>query len=287
VRLTVVYNPKAGAQGWPKGAIEERLRAAGHAPEMVSSKGEWRDHLDEPADAFVAAGGDGTVHKLALSLAGTGQRLAILPLGTANNVARAFGHSPGADPFARVHDWGGTERTLRIECASAGAECLPFLEVIGAGAFARLLVEDDGKKKRLPLASLMGARRRLLDEIMGGPVLDAETVVDGERREGRYVMVVGMRTPSFGPALWLAPTQRPDDEPLTLVGVRNDQRESFAWWLATGEGDVAAYRIGKGRRVELTAAGPIHVDDRLLEGDGSERRSITAGSSVRSVRILV
>jgi diacylglycerol kinase (ATP) len=287
VRLTVVYNPKAGSRGWPRGAIEERLRAAGHEPVMVSSKADWKDGLDAPTDAFVAAGGDGTVHKLARALASTGRPLAILPLGTANNLARAFGHAPGSDPFARAHSWGERERTLRVECARCGEMGLPFLEVMGAGAFAQLLEGDHGKKRRHPLGSLMAARRRLLDQVMEGPVLEADAELDGRCVSGRFVMLACLRTPSFGPALWLAPEQRPDAETFTLVGVRNDQREIFAWWLATGEGDVRAFDLGRGSRVALTVAGPVHVDDRILDEDGKERRTVAAGGGARTVRVFV
>ena len=56
MRLTVIYNPKAGDRGWSKGAVQERLRGAGHEPLMVSSKGRWRAHLDDGSDAIVAAG---------------------------------------------------------------------------------------------------------------------------------------------------------------------------------------------------------------------------------------
>jgi len=286
VRLTVIYNPKAGHRGWPKGAIEERLRAAGHDPVMVSSRTKWRKWLDEPGDALVAAGGDGTVHKLALALAGSERRLAILPLGTANNLARAVGYVPGSDPFARVHDWGEAERSLRVECARTGDTGAPFLEVMGAGAFARLMEADDGKKQAFPLASLIKARRRLVDEVLGGPLLEAEIGVDGRRGGGRFVLLVCLRIPSFGPALHLAPDQRADEDQLTVVGVRNDQREAFGWWLATGEGEPGAFVVARGRCIELTAPGPFHVDDRLLDARGGPV-VVTTGVATRRVRILV
>jgi diacylglycerol kinase (ATP) len=288
VRLLVVYNPKAGSRGWPSGAIEERLVAAGHEVELVSSKDDWKSELDTPADAYVAAGGDGTVHKLARALSGSERPLAIIPLGTANNVARATGYAPGSDPFARAHYWGEDERMLRIECARSDGDAFPFLEVMGAGAFARLLVREGGvKKRRFPLASLMAARRRLLDQVMEGPILQAEVALDGRTVEGRYVMLACLRTPSFGPALWLAPEQRPDEEELTLVGVRNDQRDAFAWWLATGEGDVRSFQLGRGTRIELSADGPLHVDDRLLKERDGEPRSVAVDGGGKRVRVFV
>jgi diacylglycerol kinase family enzyme len=225
---------------------------------------------------------------VARALSGSERPLVILPLGTANNIARAFGYAHGSDPFARTSSWGEDERTLRVECARTEGDGFPFLEVMGAGAFARLLArEGGGKKRRVPLANLMAARRRLLDQVTEGPILQAEIALDGRPVEGRYVMLACLRTPSFGPALWLAPDQRPDDEGLTLVGVRNDQRDAFAWWLATGEGDVRSFQLGRGARIELAADGPMHVDDRLLDERDGEPHAIAVDGDGRRVRVFV
>jgi diacylglycerol kinase family enzyme len=287
VRLIVVFNAKSGSQAWPEEAVHARLETAGHEPVMVPSTGDWRAALDRPADAFVAAGGDGTIRAVARELAGSERRLAIIPLGTANNIARAFGYAPGSDPFERVERWGEIERDLRLERVRCDDGPVPFLEVTGAGPFARLLRKERTPKRRLPLASLMAARRRLVHGVLQGPVLDAEIELDGASIEGRFVMIACLRIPSFGPALWLAPRQRPDSDELTVVAVRNDQREAFAWWLATGEGDVSTFELGTGATVDLTTDGPIHVDDDLLETPKDERRRVRVGCDRETVRVLV
>jgi diacylglycerol kinase family enzyme len=254
---------------------------------MAPSTEDWKAALERPTDAFVAAGGDGTIRVLARELAGSEKPLAIIPLGTANNIARAFGYAPGSDPFARVERWGEMERELRVEHLRCDEGPIAFLEVAGAGPFARLLRKDKRQKRQLPLASLMAARRRLLHGVLQGPVLTADIELDGRAIEGRFVMIACLRTPSFGPALWLAPEQRPDSPQLTVVGVRNDQREAFAWWLATGEGDVRAFALGAGTRVDLTSDGPLHADDSLLETPKNERRRVSVGCNGQSVRVLV
>jgi hypothetical protein len=100
-------------------------------------------------------------------------------------------------------------------------------------------------------------------------------------------MIACLRIPSFGPALWLAPDQRPDSGELTVVAVRTDQREAFAWWLATGEGDVGTFKMGMGATVTLTSDGPMHADDSLLETPKNERRRVSIGCDGPSVRVLV
>jgi diacylglycerol kinase family enzyme len=286
VRLVVLHSADAGSQAWPEDAVEARLEAAGHRAVMVPLSGDWKSALEEPADAFVAAGGDGTIRELARALAGSSARLGIIPLGTANNIARAFGYVPGSDPFGHVERWGSAERILRVARAGCGLDVFTFLEVAGVGAFARLLRKEGGDRRR-PIASLMAARRRLVHGVLEGPVLDAEVSIDGRHVEGRFVMIACLRTPSFGPALWLAPEQRPDDDEHTVVAVRNHQREQFAWWLATGEGNVQEFRLGTGIAVALTSDGPVHLDDDLLETPKNERRTVVIGRDGQTVRVLV
>jgi diacylglycerol kinase family enzyme len=286
VQLIVVFNEKSGSRAWPEEAIQARLEAAGHEAIMVPSTGEWRAALEGRADAVVAAGGDGTIRAVAHELAGSAQGLAIIPLGTANNIARAFGYAPGSDPFGRAEHWGELERTLRVDHARTKGGPIAYLEVTGAGPFARLLRKEKRRKRLLPLASLMAARRRLLHGVLEGPVLDADIALDGRPVEGRFVLIACLRIPSYGPALRLAPDQQPDSDELTVVGVRNDQREPFAWWVATGQGDVGAFRLGTAASVHLTSDGPIHVDDTLLETGKNQRRHVVVGCDTQTVRVL-
>src|SRR5688572_23270694 len=119
VKLVVVHNPKAGYGVWSADRVERTLRAAGHQVQVVSTKDKWRDLLEQDADAFVAAGGDGTVHKLIHALESRDTPVAILPTGTANNVAHAFGYNSGDDLVDRAARWKENDRVLQIARAHA------------------------------------------------------------------------------------------------------------------------------------------------------------------------
>ena len=56
-----------------------------------STKKSWKKAIQLPADLFIAAGGDGTVAEVIHEAAGTGVPVALLPIGTANNIARSLG----------------------------------------------------------------------------------------------------------------------------------------------------------------------------------------------------
>lgn len=95
-RYHVVLNPKSGA-ALAAGVTADSLAAAfahhGHdavidADDSAPFEQRIRRACDSDADVIVSAGGDGTATGLAGALAGTGKALAVLPLGTANLLAR-------------------------------------------------------------------------------------------------------------------------------------------------------------------------------------------------------
>ena len=92
MRVTAIYNPEAGQKPLTRQRLAALLDRAGYLATLVSATGgRWKDALDDPGALVVVAGGDGTTAKVAKRLAGRGVPLAILPVGTANNVARSFG----------------------------------------------------------------------------------------------------------------------------------------------------------------------------------------------------
>jgi diacylglycerol kinase family enzyme len=82
------------------GSAEDGLRAV-------------REAVAGGARMVFAAGGDGTVRACAQALEGTGVPLAIVPLGTANLVARALGVPGRIGPALRV-GFGGTDRRIDL-----------------------------------------------------------------------------------------------------------------------------------------------------------------------------
>src|SRR5688500_4372802 len=263
MRLYVVHNPESGDQRWTAGKVEKLLRAAGHEPRIVP-KEDWKGEVPDDADALVASGGDGTVHKLIHALAGLDVPLGILPIGTANNVALAYGWDPDdTNPTARIRDWHQNGRGLRLVNATAKDEHRQVVEAVGAGAFARVIQEGAVRKRRRPLMTMLAGRKRLLQEVLDAPAIPTVLEVDGKRIEGEYVLTACLKLPSFGPRLLLAGDQSPNSHTMTVVGVPNAQRGPFARWLVSGEGSPAAFQIAEGSAIALAAAGPTHADDRI------------------------
>src|SRR5262245_11364525 len=90
MRISVLYSEDAG-DGVPIEAVREEIERHGHdlvyAAQDVTA---FNRSLETAVDLAVAVGGDGTARRVALALAGTSTPLAILPFGTANNIASSL-----------------------------------------------------------------------------------------------------------------------------------------------------------------------------------------------------
>src|SRR5205823_6949533 len=92
MRIILMHNPTAGRGKHDKRELMAALANAGHhAIYQSTKKSDYKKALKKPADLVLAAGGDGTVGKVGRELIGTGIPLSVLPLGTANNLARSLG----------------------------------------------------------------------------------------------------------------------------------------------------------------------------------------------------
>ena len=91
MRITLVHNPKAGRGKLAKKDLMAALAKAGHQAIYQSTrKSDYKKALKKSVDVVLAAGGDGTVGKVGRELIDSGIPLGVLPLGTANNLARSL-----------------------------------------------------------------------------------------------------------------------------------------------------------------------------------------------------
>src|SRR5262245_29581918 len=98
MRILLLHNPKPGDREHEGEELIEALEKAGHEPIYQSlKKKDFNKALDEKFDLVLSAGGDGAVGKVARELIGSNTPLSILPLGTANNVARMLGFTGSAE----------------------------------------------------------------------------------------------------------------------------------------------------------------------------------------------
>jgi diacylglycerol kinase (ATP) len=137
MRVTLMHNPTAGHDSPSDDELVEALEKAGHKVDYQSTKKKkWKAALKKPGELVVIAGGDGTVGKVVKQMAKRGSEVpvAILPVGTANNIARSLGID--GDPGALIAGWEAGRRA-RLDVGTVRGpwgETL-FLEALGFGLF--------------------------------------------------------------------------------------------------------------------------------------------------------
>lgn len=100
-KTVLIRNPKSGRGKWATswaeiarslGEIEvQETQAPGHATELA------RLAVEQGATLIIAAGGDGTVTQVANGLIGSDAAMAVLPMGTGNDLARTLGIGKSMD----------------------------------------------------------------------------------------------------------------------------------------------------------------------------------------------
>lgn len=282
MRATLLYNPKSGTAEDERRLVDA-FAEVGWKVERCVHKKNLEDCMCDPGDVVIVAGGDGTVGKVAKRLAGTNVPMAIVPTGTANNVARSLGI--GVDPKIAITGLSrATERVVDIGMVKSAAGSEAFLEGFGVGVFAYTIGEKATRKHK----KLRRALTLIADVLEDYKPRRFDIHVDGVDLSGEYLLAAVMNVKSFGPALGLAPEAKVDDGLLDVVLVRPEHKEALIAHLrrAAVEGDVAlpAFETHHARRVQVRADGRwAHVDDRPRELEGDVKIDIAAGA----VRVLV
>ncbi|MGZ3455581.1 MAG: diacylglycerol/lipid kinase family protein [Polyangiales bacterium] len=282
MRATLLHNPKAGSAESDKSLIEA-FEAIGWEIERCHSKKELSECLDDPGDVVVVAGGDGTVGKVAKRLAGTRTAMAIVPMGTANNVARSLGL--GVDPKAAIASLARhQERVVDLGAVTSSRGTEHFVEGFGVGVFAYVVGERATKKhKKLPRALELLAST--LERYEAGRF---EIRVDGKDVSGNYLLAAVMNVRSFGPAIGLAPNAKIDDGELDVVLVGPESKDALLAHLrrATNGTEIALPKLTTRRAKHVYIRGDgrwAHVDDSPRELDSPVEIDVVA----RAVRVIV
>jgi diacylglycerol kinase (ATP) len=243
MKVTLIHNPDAGNEDQPSGdEIISMIRRAGHSVLYQSAKQVgWDNVLQESADIVAVAGGDGTVGKIAKRLVGRRIPIGVLPMGTANNVARALGLF--TDTMFRLETQGNVDHA----CLNASGEKITSaLEIV-----------------RKFLATCPASRLNV--------------TLDDQNLAGEYILLEAMNIRSIGPNLDLAPDADPGDGLLDFVLVSKTERDQLSKYLTDrieGKPSSLGLLVRRSRRVRIECEGlPFHIDDELWPDDGSRPSS--------------
>ena len=269
MRVTVLYNPEAGAGRITRERLTRLLERAGYRAAYHSAKGKtWKQALENPGDLVVAVGGDGTTAKVAKRLAGRGVPLAILPGGTANNIARSLAlDAPLEELIARWSVARATPVDLGLITGPWGEEM--FFEAAGLGVFPRMLEiaaahEKMSAEERAKAGEPLHGIELMIDLVRSTPARPWTVSVDDRDLSGDYVMLEAMNIRQIGGAIDLAPPALATDGLLHVIAVREVDRESFLTYLRdlrSGAPPATTF-AHPATRIEIDCAETVaHIDD--------------------------
>ena len=232
-----------------------------------------RRAMDEGFEVIIAAGGDGTVRAVAETLQGTGTPLGLLPLGTANLLARNIGSDVG-DPHRNVDiALFGEERavdmaTFRIELEDGSVRDNAFCVMGGAGFDAQIMTDTKDELKKLVGWAAYGEAG--VRHMFAAPRWARFRIDDGEWQSRRVRSVMAANCGILTAGMILVPQAKINDGVLDLVVM--SPRSTLEWAMMAAKvvfrqrRDLPVIEFFAGQKVRVEFHEPIESQ---MDGDGA------------------
>ena len=271
VKVSLLYNSQAGGDG-SLDRIRSALTLHGHdLVRVVTDRVNLPRLVDPPVDVVLSAGGDGTAAAAARALAGRTTPLAILPLGTANNIAMSVGYVGSIEDLI-----GGLryERRWPLDLGTASGPwgSRTFVESVGGGMIAAgieaMKARRVGQPVEPPAARMERALRGYYEIISRLEPRRCTLLLDDKTLEGEFLLVEVLNTPWIGPNFNLSLDADPSDGVLSVVVVGEHEREILQDYLERRilnddfRVTLPTYQV---RRVEIQGMHKLHVDDDVVD----------------------
>lgn len=235
-KATVLHNPGAGEGETSKNELIRKIESAGYECSYSSTKEfHWANIETQKSDFLILAGGDGTVRKVAEELLARKVidkklPIALLPMGTANNIAKTLGIT--GSPADIIAGWEKSSvKSFDVGIIDGLEEPGFFLESFGFGIFPKLMLEMKKQKKNDlpdPKEKIRAAWKILYDLVLSSTPKPCRLQVDDIDCSGEFLLVEVMNIRSIGPNLHLAPDSDPGDGQFDVVFVTERQRAALA-----------------------------------------------------------
>jgi diacylglycerol kinase (ATP) len=290
----LVINPTAGAFGPHIGSPEEliaRLRAHGLQVEvLVKTSGrevhQWvHEAVDQHEELVIAAGGDGTIEDVGLSLVGSRTTLGIIPTGSMNNLARELGIPLDIEQACALLAAGPTRQIDVGRIRAVGyAKRTYFMETAGLGLTIALPAGQNVRKGRW--GKLPEEFRRLFD--LTSLPIEIE-LDDGEKVETKVKLVTISNAPLYALNNLIAPDAKMDDGLLDLAVYDGlSDLEVAQYFLSTANGERVI-----NPRVRFYRARRVHIRSNLQMPTTSDKSELPAQAAVdfevmpRAISVIV
>jgi YegS/Rv2252/BmrU family lipid kinase len=283
--ILLIANPGAKAGDSDLSKAVEFMRGRGFVihREFIDDPRQITESIERFAgevDGVVLGGGDGTFSRAAAALLKCGKPLGILPMGTANDLARTLGIPLDLVSAAGIIAEGHTRR-IDLGCVN---DDVWFFNVahIGLGTLVTRRLSADKKRQWGKLSYL----RTLLEAWRSARPFGVELNCDGHREHFRSIEVAVGNGRSYGGGMTIASEAQIDDQMLHLFSL--DPQSVFRLAalfpaLLTGNyGEKTKVRFRRGRTISVRTVKPLKV-----VADGEERTRTPARFTIRQNALSV
>jgi len=285
-RTQLIHNPGAGFTDYSRKQMLNIFAEENWEVSYMSTKAEW--HIHDSTEMVIIAGGDGTVRKVVGKIACWPQKpiLGILPIGTANNIARSLGI--GSNIRETLKSWRNNQYSTKaydlgmIEQPVNGEF---FLESVGVGIFPHLMKAMEYKKHTKPKTVEESIKNSLVTLHETGLVYEPHYAcieLDKEIYSGLFLWIEIMNMNLMGPGLTIVPAADSNDQILDVIMVREDDRDKInSYFESSLTSNPLPFPIPsiKTDKLKLQWYGSrVHVDDDLQNFPSSGEMCIAVKS---------
>jgi len=274
--VKLLHNPGAGDEGHDEKELVALIEANSFECSYASVKKKiWTNFEPEP-DFLVVAGGDGTVRKITKelfeqNLINKKWPIALLPLGTANNIATTLGIKGKIEDI--IQSWHkGKLKKYDVGTLDHIDQTHFFLESFGYGIFPYMMMEMKRRGKEEigePKEKIKSAVKLLHEITLSYEPRLCRLQIDGTDHSGKFLLAEIMNTPSIGPNLILAPDAATDDGKLDVVLVAEKDKNKFVDYLLSKLNNAEeAYPFAgiKAKQIKISWDGThVHTDDKVIK----------------------
>ena len=282
--FAIIVNPVSGrrADAQLTDKLCEEIKARGCSVRVFPTecKGDAttkaRQALSEGYTSIVGVGGDGTLSEIVEGMGGSDATLYIVPCGTGNDFARAFGLPK--DPLEAFRAQLNGERHA-YDCLTINGR--PFLNIGGSGFDVEVLRKTEELKAVYP--GEKAYTKAVLEMLTKYKPHEIEMTVDGEAPEIVRCTIIEMANGRFfGGGMLVAPGSVADDGLIDVVVVDSVPRWAIPFLLplfAKGwHVHLPICHVRRAKHVVLRAQGmTINIDGRLESMDEAEFGIIPGG----------
>ena len=275
MKVTLIHNPDAG--GTDESCADEianSIRAAGHSVVGQSCRNPgWEDALLEPGDLVAVAGGDGIVGTVAKRMIGKSVPIAVLPMGTANNIASTLGLT-GRSNDELIKGWASARRIhLDVGAAQGPWGKRYFIEGLGLGLFTDVMSKLDARQNvdlahlNVPKDKLDSVVQIMKHRLDSHPSYRLTLKVDGRDLSGDYILLEAMNVRCVGPNLCIIEAGPPGDGLLDVVLAAANERDQIMQFLSDrleGAAGFPGLTVQQVRQMHIECSSArVHIDDDL------------------------